>query len=101
MNAPREGTELGRNWESSQGRVVGAARVLYLRSPDVFKQKCLCRFCSQVDWRSLWGFWVGGSGGSPSVEPAYFSSVEWAQDPCVVEGLGRQIGELVGTSCVP
>lgn len=36
MDAPREGTELGR---TSWGRAVGGVEVPYLRSLDVFKQK--------------------------------------------------------------
>ena len=109
---PREGTELGRTTETGgggSGRSRGQSGHLelgtlrtergtaeqqlpptVLQSLDVFKQKCLCMFSSHVDGAPCGAFGVAGLGGSPSVEPVYFSSVQWAQDPCLAEELKMQ-----------
>lgn len=84
MDAPREGTDLGR---TSWGWVVGVVGVPYLRSLDVFKQKCAVSVCR---WTGIPCRAFGMGARVLSVEPVYFSSVEWAQDLCLTEGLGKQ-----------
>lgn len=104
----QEGTELGRTteswvgWGCNQGtwslglrgqkeEPQSSNRFPLCFSPWVCLSKNVCA-CSVHMWTGApcGVFGVAGSGGSPSVEPVYFSSVEWAQDPCRAEELEMQ-----------